>query len=283
MFKKVLGRIPLLRKFGDVPPFVPVVRLSGVIGESQRFSSALNLAGVAQTLQKAFSQPQASAVAIVINSPGGSPVQSGLIFSRIRALAEEKEKSVYVFVEDVAASGGYLIALAADEIYVHEASIVGSIGVISAGFGFVDLLEKVGVQRRVYTAGESKSMLDPFQEEKEEDVERLKALQTDVHGYFKDLVRTRRGDLLKAPRKQLYSGEVWVGDKAVKAGLVDGVGELRTVLRDKFGDDVRTPIVSTGSRFKLPFLSQLMAMPKDMTQGVMAQARSETLWTRFGL
>lgn len=283
MFKKVLGRIPFLRKFGDTPPIVPVVRLGGVIGENQRFSAALNLAGVSQNLEKAFSQVHASAVAIIINSPGGSPVQSGLIFSRIRALADEKEKDVFVFVEDVAASGGYLIALAADEIYVHEASVVGSIGVISAGFGFVDLLAKVGVQRRVYTAGESKSMLDPFQEEKEEDIVRLKGLQSDIHTYFKDLVRTRRGDALKAPRKQLYSGEVWVGEKAVKVGLVDGVGDLRSVLRAKFGEDVRTPIVNTGRRFKLPFMSRALTAPQDWAQGLAAQARTETLWTRFGL
>lgn len=283
MIKKILGRIPLLRKFGDAPPVVPVVRLAGVIGESQRFSQALNLAGVSQDLEKAFSVPDAPGVAMIINSPGGSPVQSGLIFSRIRSLAEQKEKTVFVFAEDVAASGGYLIALAGDEIFVHDASVVGSIGVISAGFGFVDLMEKIGVQRRVYTAGESKSMLDPFQPEKEDDIERIKGLQSDIHGYFKDLVRARRGDKLKAPRKQLFSGDVWVGRKAVSAGLVDDVGEVRTVMRERFGDDVRLPLINSGKRFKIPFMTERQLPLSNITQAALCQARSEALWTRFGL
>jgi len=283
MLKKVLGRIPLLRKFGDAPPIVPVVRMSGVIAESQRFSNALNLAGVAQDLQKAFSVSDAPAVAIVINSPGGSPVQSGLIFSRIRSLAEEKEKAVLIFTEDVAASGGYLIALAGDEIFVHEASVVGSIGVISAGFGFVELIEKIGVERRVYTAGESKSMLDPFRPEKEEDIDRLKALQTDIHEYFKSLVRARRGDKLKAPRKQLFSGEVWVGKKAVSAGLVDGVGDIRSVLRERYGDDVRLPIVNARKRFKIPFATQLARPENGLVADLFNQIRSQHFWSRYGL
>lgn len=283
MIKKILGRIPLLRKFGDAPPIVPVVRLAGVIGESQRFSQALNLAGVSQDLEKAFSIPDAPGVALIINSPGGSPVQSGLIFSRIRALAEQKEKTVFVFAEDVAASGGYLIALAGDEIFVHDASVVGSIGVISAGFGFVELMEKIGVQRRVYTAGESKSMLDPFQPEKEEDIDRIKGLQSDIHGYFKDLVRTRRGNKLKAPRKQLFSGDVWVGRKAVSAGLVDGVGEVRSVMRERFGEDVRLPLINSSKRFKIPFVTERQSPMSNIAQAALCQARSEALWTRFGL
>jgi signal peptide peptidase SppA len=283
MIRKILGRIPLLRKFGDAPPIVPVVRLAGVIGESQRFSQALNLAGVSQDLEKAFSIPDAPGVALVINSPGGSPVQSGLIFSRIRALAEQKEKTVFVFAEDVAASGGYLIALAGDEIFVHDASVVGSIGVISAGFGFVELMEKIGVQRRVYTAGESKSMLDPFQPEKEEDIDRIKGLQSDIHGYFKDLVRTRRGNKLKAPRKQLFSGDVWVGRKAVSAGLVDGVGEVRSVMRERFGEDVRLPLINSSKRFKIPFVTERQSPMSNIAQAALCQARSEALWTSFGL
>lgn len=282
MIRKVLGRIPLLRQFGDAPPVVPVVRLAGVIGESQRFSQALNLAGVSQDLEKAFNVPDASGVALIINSPGGSPVQSGLIFSRIRSLAEQKDKRVFVFAEDVAASGGYLIALAGDEIFVHDASVVGSIGVISAGFGFVGLMDKIGVQRRVYTAGESKSMLDPFQPENEEDIERIKGLQSDIHGYFKDLVRTRRGDKLKAPRKHLFSGDVWVGRKAVSAGLVDDVGDVRAVLRDRFGDDVRLPLINSSRRFKIPFTSERNSPLTNITEAALCQARSEALWARFG-
>lgn len=283
MIKKFLGRIPILRKFGDAPPIIPVVKLSGVIGESQRFAQALNLASCAQDLQKAFGNTQADAVAIIINSPGGSPVQSGLIFSRIRSLAEEKEKTVLVFAEDVAASGGYLIALAGDEIFVHDASIVGSIGVISAGFGFVDLMDKVGVQRRVYTAGESKSMLDPFQPEKEEDIARVKGLQSDIHSYFKDLVRARRGSKLKAPRKQLFSGDVWVGSKAITAGLVDGIGDVRSVLRERYGKDVRMPLINSSRRLKLPFLSQIKSGTSGLAQEGLAEMRAQAYWSRYGL
>ncbi|MEM9879337.1 MAG: S49 family peptidase [Pseudomonadota bacterium] len=283
MIRKLVGRIPFLRKFGDAPPIVPVVRMSGVIAESGRFASALNLAGVAQDLQKAFSVSDAKAVAIIINSPGGSPVQSGLIFSRIRSLAAEKEKTVFVFAEDVAASGGYLIALAGDEIFVHDASVVGSIGVISAGFGFVDLIEKIGVERRVYTSGESKSMLDPFKPENGEDIDRLKSLQSDIHEYFKSLVRDRRGDKLKAPRKQLFSGEVWVGKKAVTAGLVDGVGDVRSVLRERYGDDVLLPIVNTRRRFKLPFATQFQGPGSGFAADLLRELRAQHIWSRFGL
>ncbi|MEM6683838.1 MAG: S49 family peptidase, partial [Pseudomonadota bacterium] len=246
-------------------------------------ASALNLAGVAQDLQKAFSVSDAKAVAIIINSPGGSPVQSGLIFSRIRSLAAEKEKTVFVFAEDVAASGGYLIALAGDEIFVHDASVVGSIGVISAGFGFVDLIEKIGVERRVYTSGESKSMLDPFKPENGEDIDRLKSLQSDIHEYFKSLVRDRRGDKLKAPRKQLFSGEVWVGKKAVTAGLVDGVGDVRSVLRERYGDDVLLPIVNTRRRFKLPFATQFQGPGSGFAADLLRELRAQHIWSRFGL
>jgi len=283
VMNKLLGGVRLLREFGDAPPIVPGVRISGVMAERQRFASALNLSSVSQDLQKAFSISDAKAVAIIINSPGGSPVQSGLIFSRIRSLAAEKEKTVFVFAEDVAASGGYLIALAGDEIFVHDASVVGSIGVISAGFGFVDLIEKIGIERRVYTAGESKSMLDPFKPEQEDDIERLKSLQSDIHEYFKSLVRDRRGDKLNAPRKQLFSGEVWVGKKAVTAGLVDGVGDARSVLRERYGDDVLLPIINTRRRFKLPFSTHFAAPGSSLAKDFMNEVRAQHSWSRFGL
>ncbi|MGB1235904.1 MAG: S49 family peptidase [Planktomarina sp.] len=211
---------------------VAVVRLSGMISQGR----GLNDAGLAPVLQKAFAK-KPSAVALVINSPGGSPVQSSLIGARIRRLAEEKAVPVYAFVEDVAASGGYWLAAAADEIYVDPSSVVGSIGVISSGFGFHELLEKYGVERRVYTAGTSKSQLDPFCAENPEDVNRLKGLLDDIHDTFKDHITARRGE--KLADRDLFTGEIWVGQKGVNDGLADGIGHLVPFMKNKFGDKVR--------------------------------------------
>ena len=229
-------------------PVVPVVRLSGAIGKLSRFHSGLTLSTATPLLRKAFSVKAAPAVAIVIDSPGGSPVQSHLIYKRIRSLAEEKQKTVIVFVEDVCASGGYMIACAGDEIVVDPASIVGSIGVVTAGFGFVDALRKLGVERRVYTSGESKVILDPFQPEKPEDVARLKAIQEEVHDHFIDIVRTRRGDVL-SKEANIFSGEFWSGRTAVSLGLADRTGDLRAVLRDRYGEKVRMKLFSTERTF----------------------------------
>ncbi len=227
-------------------PLVPVVRLSGTIGRTSRYQSGMTVAGVAPLLKKAFAIKQAPVVALIINSPGGAPVQSHLIHKRIRALAEENEKTVVAFVEDVCASGGYMIACAADEIIVDPASIVGSIGVVYTGFGFVEAMHKIGVQRRVYTAGESKVILDPFQPEKPEDVARLKAIQEELHDHFIELVRTRRADALdKAPDADLFSGQFWTGKKAVSLGLADGIGDVRSVLRERYGEKLRLKLYST--------------------------------------
>ena len=223
---------------GGKSPLVPVVRLTGTIGKISRFQSGLTLAAVAPLLRKAFAIKAAPAVAIVIDSPGGSPVQSHLIYKRIRSLAAEKEKPVIVFVEDVCASGGYMIACAGDEIIVDPASIVGSIGVVSAGFGFVEAMRKLGVERRVYTSGDSKVILDPFQPEKPEDVARLKAIQEEVHDLFIDLVRSRRGDVL-ANDDTIFSGMFWSGKKAVSLGLADRTGDLLAILRERYGEKVR--------------------------------------------
>lgn len=231
-------------------PVVPVVRLSGTIGRVSRFHSGLTLSGTAGMLKKAFAMAHAPAVALVVNSPGGSPVQSHLIYKRIRALAEEKEKRVIVFVEDVCASGGYMIACAGDEIIADPASIVGSIGVVTAGFGFVEMMRKVGVERRVYTSGDSKVLLDPFQPEKPEDVARLKAIQEEVHDHFIEIVRTRRGDVLAKDRDQdIFSGQFWSGKTAVSLGLADRTGDLRSVIRETFGDKVRLKVFSTERSF----------------------------------
>ena len=226
-------------------PVVPVVRLTGTIGvASTPFSQGLSLAGVADPLARAFKMAKTNAVALIVNSPGGSPVQSRLIYQRIRDLAAEKKRRVYIFCEDVAASGGYMIALAGDEIYADPMSIVGSIGVISASFGFVEAMEKVGVERRVYTAGKSKSLLDPFRPEDPEGISRLRAIQEDVHGVFKSMVRERRGTRLKGTDEELFEGQVWSGQQAIENGLIDGLGDVRGKMRDIFGEKVRLKLVS---------------------------------------
>src|ERR1700754_2502970 len=215
------------RRFRKEETIIPVVRLHGAImSGGNQFRPTLNLANVAQVLEKAFARKETPAVAISINSPGGSPVQSRLIFNRIRALAVEKKKKVLVFVEDVAASGGYMIALAGDEIIADPSSIVGSIGVVSSSFGFVDLLKKIGVERRVHTAGKNKAVLDPFRPEREEDVERLKELQVEVHETFIDLVKDRRGDRLSQD-PDLFTGLFWTGKRGLSLGLVDTLGDMR--------------------------------------------------------
>lgn len=275
--------LPLIRKLVEPVPFVPVVRLNGVIGAAARFRSGLSLEAVAPLLEKAFSFKDASAVALIINSPGGAATQSGLMYKRIRDLAEEKEKKVYAFAEDVTASGGYMLALAADEIYVHEASMVGSIGVVSGGFGFPKAMEKIGVERRLYTAGESKAMLDPFSPEKEDDVERIKVLQAEIHEYFKSLVRERRGDKLKEARKKLFSGDIWVGKQAVRAGLVDEVGDIRTVLRRDFGDKVKLRVVEPPKRFFSRPGAFLGQAAMDLPDNALSAVEERALWSRFGL
>src|SRR5881227_1742325 len=234
----------LPRRFRRDIPVVPVVRLTGVIGFSTPLRPGLTLASVAKPLERAFAWPRARAVALLINSPGGSAVQSHLFFQRIRQLAAEKERPVIAFVEDVAASGGYMIACAADEIVADESSIVGSIGVVGGSFGLVKLIEKIGVERRLYTSGENKAMLDPFLPEKPEDVERLKALQREIHESFIALVKDRRGTKLASRETALFTGAYWTGQRGRELGLVDAVGDLRTNLRERYGDKVRTPLIA---------------------------------------
>src|SRR6188508_1914277 len=220
---------------GDIP-VVPVVRLSGVIGAVTPLRQGMTLAGVARILERAFAVSGAKAVAIVVNSPGGSPVQSHQIHNRIRQLAAEKKLPVLMFVEDVAASGGYMIACAGDEIICDPSSIIGSIGVVGGSFGFAKLMDKLGIERRLYTSGEHKAMLDPFLPENPQDVEKLKAVQREIHEGFIDLVKGSRGARLKGPEKTLFSGEYWTGSTAIGLGLADGIGDLRTTLRARFGD-----------------------------------------------
>ncbi|MBL4639430.1 MAG: S49 family peptidase [Kordiimonadaceae bacterium] len=276
--------------FGEPAPKVAVVRLYGMIASGGRFKNNLNLAGVAEQLEQAFSIRGLSAVALQINSPGGSPVQSALILKRIRDLATEKNVPVLAFAEDVAASGGYMLAVAGDEIYANPSSILGSIGVVSSGFGFKGAIEKLGVERRLYTSGESKAMLDAFQDEKEEDIARLKEIQQEIHEHFKGLVRERRGKRLKGLRGKLFSGEVFTGHEAVKLGLIDGIGDIRTVLRSRFGDKVKMRLISE----KKPRLSGLLGLASqssaapafdmgDIAYGALAAIEERLHWNRYGL
>src|SRR5262245_12422688 len=220
-------------------PIVPVLRFTGAIGMVTPLRPGLSLATVAGAIEKAFNASKLPSVAVVVNSPGGSPVQSHLIFSRIRQLAQEKEKRVYVFCEDIAASGGYFLALAGDEIYADPSSIVGSIGVISASFGLDKLIERFGVERRVYTSGKNKGALDPFQPERPEDVARLKELQRDVHDVFTGIVRERRAGKLKGAEEELFSGAFWSSAKAQDYGLIDGIADLRSKMQALHGKKVR--------------------------------------------
>ena len=276
----------LRRLFPDYgSPIVPVVRLSGAIGRVSRFQSGLSVAGVGPLLKKAFSIKGAPAIALCVNSPGGSPVQSHLIYKRIRALAEEKEKTVIVFVEDVCASGGYMIACAGDEIVVDPASIVGSIGVVTAGFGYVEAMRKVGVERRVYTSGDAKVILHPFQPEKPEDVARLHAIQEEVHDHFIEIVRAQRGDVLAKDKDQeIFSGQFWSGKTAVSLGLADRTGDLRSVLREKYGEKVRLKVFSS----ERSFLGRRGvgiggAVGAALAQQVIADLDERSLWERYGL
>src|SRR3979490_1413171 len=226
---------------------VPVVRLSGVIGAVTPLRPGMSLAGVARTLERAFSMKKAKAVALVINSPGGSPVQSRQIYLRIRQLAAEKKLPVLVFVEDVAASGGYMIACAGDEIFCDPSSILGSIGVVGGTFGFQELIRKIGVERRLYTAGAHKAMLDPFLPENPDDVSRVKALQREIHAIFIALVKGARGAKLKGGDDVLFTGEYWAGETSVSMGLADAIGDLRSTLRARYGEKVLTPGIAPAS------------------------------------
>ncbi len=268
-------------------PVVPVVRLSGVIASGGLLGSrGLSIESVAPLLKRAFDMRGAKAVALTINSPGGSPVQSALIGQRIRLLAAEKNVKVIAFVEDVAASGGYWLACAADEIIVDPSSIVGSIGVISAGFGFQDLIARIGVERRMHTSGERKSMLDPFGPEKPEDVDRLHRLQAEIHDGFKDWVRERRAGKLKADEATLFSGEFWTGKRGLELGLVDGTGELRAILQARYGAKVHLPVIAPRRRLLSRFGLGTSIGGTDIDgigPATLAAIEERLHWQRFGL
>ncbi len=268
-------------------PRVAVLRLDGAIGPStsRLRGTMLNIHAQAARIERAFKIRKLSAVALVVNSPGGSAVQSALIASRIRALAEENDVPVFAFAEDAAASGGYWLACAGDEIYVNEASIVGSIGVISSGFGFQELIARFGIERRVYAAGENKAVLDPFLPERPEDIERLKESQSAVHDHFIAYVRARRGERLHEDTPDLFTGAFWTGQKAVELGLADAVGDVRSVMREKYGNDVRlVPVAERRSFLRSVFgRTRAPAIEADLADRVLTAVEERLIWSRLGL
>lgn len=285
--KKLFNRL-LPKAWRSNAVTIPVIRLHGsIMAGGSQLRPALSLATTAGLIEKAFAL-DAPAIAISINSPGGSPVQSRLIYKRIRDLAAEKNRKVLVFVEDVAASGGYMIAVAGDEIIADPSSIVGSIGVVSASFGFPELLKKIGVERRVHTAGKNKAVLDPFRPERKEDVERLKSLQLEIHDTFIDLVRERRGARL-ADDPDLFTGLFWTGKKGLELGLVDSLGDMRSVLKQRYGAKTRLKLISAqrGLLSRIgPFGSRGGAAPEmaaAAVEGILDAAQERALWSRFGL
>lgn len=278
-----VSRIPL-SYFNDPDPVVSVLRLSGVIGQVGPARSGLTLDGLEKSIERAFSGKRVKTVALVINSPGGSPVQSAQIARRIRELADEKDIPVVAFAEDVAASGGYWLACAADEIFADANSIIGSIGVVSAGFGFTEAIEKIGVERRVHTMGKRKGMLDPFLPEVPEDIARLKAIQMDIHDSFKQMVLERRGEKLTAPdADELFEGDIWTGSQAQALGLIDGLGDLRPTMREVHGEKVKFRTVSAKSN---P-IKRLLGSSEDKTRQQVFSAISVVeewaAWKRFGM
>ncbi len=284
-FRDEIGKLLPFERFQNPPPVVGVVRLSGTIaaGSPGLRRSALNLQGLAGPLEKLFKLSHLKAVALLVNSPGGSPVQSSLIARRIRDHAAEQKVPVIAFVEDVAASGGYWLACAGDEIFVDESSIVGSIGVIFASFGFQELIGRYGIERRIHTAGTKKSALDPFVPEDRDDVLRLRAAQSDIHDAFKAHVRERRAGKLNAPEDELFSGEFWTGRRAIDLGLADGIGNVRGLMRERYGERVKLVAVGQRGGWLRRRFGMSAPAPRDWADGVLESVEDRALWARYGL
>ncbi|MBU1210241.1 MAG: S49 family peptidase [Alphaproteobacteria bacterium] len=270
-------------------PVVPVLRFTGPIGMATPLKQGLSLAASADAMARAFKLSKLPTIAVIINSPGGSPVQSSLIFKRLRQLADEHEKRIYVFCDDVAASGGYYLAVAGDEIYADACSIVGSIGVISGGFGFVEALDKLGIERRIYTSGTAKSQLDAFRPENPEDIARLKEILGDIHDAFIGVVKDRRGGRLTAPDADIFSGAFWAAPKAAELGLIDGITDIRTKMRELHGPKVRLKVVplSRGGLFSMLRRPVMEfgghAAGTSLADDVLSSAEARALWSRYGL
>jgi signal peptide peptidase SppA len=289
-FSRTLDRL-VPGRFRSKGTIIPVLRLTGTIGAATPLRQGLALSSCANAIERAFAVKNAPAVAIQVNSPGGSPVQSRLIFERIRTLAREKSRKVYVFAEDVAASGGYMIACAGDEIYADLSSLVGSIGVLSAGFGFVDLINKLGVERRVYTSGENKFQLDPFRPENPDEISRLKRIQEVVHEDFIALVKERRGGRIAAAGESLFTGEFWSGRQALELGLIDGIMDLRTKMRALYGDDVRLKLISperglfrrrAAVGVSFAGIESGLSIGRGLADDLISAIEERAIWARFG-
>ena len=281
--KKIFNFI--LKLFGKGKPIVPVLRFEGIIGTGGGIGKGkINAENLETNIKKAFSESNPSAVAIIINSPGGSPVQSSLIYQRVRYLADKKDVPVLVFIEDVAASGGYWLSCVGDEIFADKSSIVGSIGVISASFGFTEAINKLGVERRVYTTGKSKGSLDPFKPEKKEDIQRLKIIQEQIHENFISYVKDRRGSKLnKKFEKEIFSGLFWVGKKAITLGLADGLGSIDDVLKTKYGKKIEIKIIDQKKSFIQRKLSSAYPSSLLNTEELINSIEEKALWSRYGL
>jgi signal peptide peptidase SppA len=260
-------------------PVVACITLQGVIGKDSKLESGLNFINIAPLLKRAFEMKNAKAVAIAINSPGGSPVQSELIYNYIRELSLEKKIPVYTFAQDVAASGGYWLLLSGDEIYAHNSSIIGSIGVIFSSFGFVELIKKIGVDRRVYTEGKNKAILDPFLPEENENIEILKDAQRDIFEGFKDLVKSRRGTKLKEDESKLFSGAFWSGKKSAELGLVDGISDLRSKMKEKFGEKIEIKNITA----KKGLLKSFFSEKSDISESLLNKLEERIKFNQFGL
>ena len=269
--------------FGNTT-IIPALRLSGIIGQSGILRSGLSINSLDKLINKLFSDKKSPAVAIIINSPGGSPVQSALIAEKIISKSKEKKKKVLAFVEDVAASGGYWLACAADEIIIDNNSILGSIGVISPGFGFTELIKKLGIERRVYTSGKSKSFLDPFKEEKKEDVKRLKYIQEQIHENFISYVKKRRGKKLKINKQsEIFSGLFWVGKKAIELGLADEIGSLQTTIKHRYGQKTKIKFIENKKSFLQRKLSSTIPGSLINSDQFIETLEEKALWSRYGL
>jgi len=263
---------------------IPTLKLSGIIGQAGMFRSGLTLNALDKLVDKLFADKKSPAVALIINSPGGSPTQSSLIAEKIISKSKEKKKKVLAFVEDVAASGGYWLACSADEIIVDQNSIVGSIGVISPGFGFVEFIKKIGVERRVYTSGKSKSFLDPFKEEKKEDIKRLKIIQEQIHENFISYVKSRRGAKLKKTEyKEIFNGLFWVGQRAIDLGLADQIGSIHEVIKKRYGDKAKIKIIDQKKSFIQRKLSSELTKSIIDTEKIIEKIEEKALWSRYGL
>lgn len=280
-----VGNIPVIGGIFKPKPKVAILRMSGVIADAGMKRGGISHHRFQSFIEEAFDVFDLKAVALVINSPGGSPAQSQLIGDHIRRLADEKDVPVYAFIEDVAASGGYWLACAADEIYGVSSSIAGSIGVISSSFGFQDLIEKHGIERRVHTAGKDKSFLDPFTEEKPADVKRLKGLQADLHEIFKAWVRERRGDRLKGADKDVFEGQFWTADKAIELGILDGIGEVRSFAKEKFGEDIKFAEFGPEKRLLASLLGADVkaSLKSSLAEDIAEAVETKAAWGRYGI